>query len=352
MIDNSVSPTNRTGADQSSKSGSASPDNRLLEIDRMKGLAILLVVWGHVPSASISGPALWYYVSISGVYAFHMPLFMYLSGFVFFMVGGPDRFWRSPLKQIATRFDRLMVPFLAFGILIVTGKYLANSFSEISDPVKSLSDGLFKVIDNTPDNPLLSIWYLLVLFIYTIIVPIFWRFGGRKIYLIILFGIIGWIFPFPEEYYLKRIATFLIFFGIGGLFAIKKDIILPVLSKYYLYFLSIFLFVLYETYDSQYALLLCGASSICALHGLFLQNFWNSDRLFLGIGRNSMAIYLLNTIFIGMAKLFIGHFSSHNLALFLAMVALLNAVGIFGPIAVRLIMNGIPATRPITRYLD
>jgi hypothetical protein len=84
-----------------------------------------------------------------------------------------------------------MVPFLAFGILKVTGKYLANSFSEISDPVKSLSDGLFKVIDNTPDNPLLSIWYLLVLFIYTIIVPIFWRFGGRKIYLIILFGIIG-----------------------------------------------------------------------------------------------------------------------------------------------------------------
>ena len=48
--------------------------NRISYIDIAKGIGIFLVIWGHI---ILSGPA------YNIIYAFHMPLFFFLSGFVF-----------------------------------------------------------------------------------------------------------------------------------------------------------------------------------------------------------------------------------------------------------------------------
>lgn len=329
-----------------------SQSGRLLDIDRTKGFAIALVVWGHIPSASLSAPTPWYYISISAIYAFHMPLFMYLSGFVFFLVKGPERFWRAPLSQSLSRFDRLIVPFIFFALLVVTGKYFASLIFGVSDPVSSVSDGLVKVITNSPGNPLLSIWYLLVLFIYTLVTPILWRLANGKMYLVLFIGICGWIFTLPEEFYLKRISNYFIFFAIGGFFAINKDSMLIIIEKFYVWFLLIFLAILYIFFDSKYALLICGFSSIFALHGLFLQQFWKNDRFWLMLGRYSMAIYLLNTIFIGVSILFLAPFSSNGFFVFFFIVFILLLIGLFGPVVFAKILNSVPVLRPISRYFD
>lgn len=52
---------------------------RVKYIDRMKGLAIILVVMGHVYLFSMGGSACRMTEFIS---SFHMPLFMFLSGIV------------------------------------------------------------------------------------------------------------------------------------------------------------------------------------------------------------------------------------------------------------------------------
>ena len=64
---------------------------RFVEIDVMKGIAIMLVVLGHVlawfyddflvriDSMPYNEIVLWKYI-----YSFHMPLFMFVSGFVVF----------------------------------------------------------------------------------------------------------------------------------------------------------------------------------------------------------------------------------------------------------------------------
>jgi len=281
-----------------------------------------------------------------------MPIFMYLSGFVFFLVDGPGRFWRSPVEQIKTRFNRLIIPFISFGLLVVLGKHLASSFGGVADPVTSVSSGLSKVIINTPDNPSIFIWYLLVLFIYTIITPILWRLGGGKIYLIFLVGVIGWLVPLPEIFYLKRLAIYFIFFGIGGIFALYRGTILQIVSRFYIISVILFLIVCYTMYDSNYALLICGLASIPAIHGLFLQDFWRSDRVWLTLGRYSMAIYLLNTIVIGVAKLLALPYISNSHVTFLGIVTMLFVLGLIGPMIIRKGLSTMPALRPVTRYLD
>ena len=58
------------------------PATRRQDIDRAKGLAILLVVFGHIVARSDPLNVNWYEPLRRAVYAFHMPFFLYLSGIV------------------------------------------------------------------------------------------------------------------------------------------------------------------------------------------------------------------------------------------------------------------------------
>jgi peptidoglycan/LPS O-acetylase OafA/YrhL len=101
---------------------------RLDYIDALKGFAILLVVMGHVlagyyPSykdaldANSQGMILW-----RVIYSFHMPLFMFCSGFVFYKT--KEYFsTKNTTSLIGKRFKGLMIPYFAMGLLylLLTG---------------------------------------------------------------------------------------------------------------------------------------------------------------------------------------------------------------------------------------
>ncbi len=53
---------------------------RLFYLDFLKGFAILLVILGHVIQYNINDP--YNNIVFRYIYAFHMPLFMFISGFV------------------------------------------------------------------------------------------------------------------------------------------------------------------------------------------------------------------------------------------------------------------------------
>jgi putative membrane protein len=75
-------------------------------IDRLKGLAIILVVIGHILSFSMMGGKNPINTVIT---SFHMPLFMFLSGLVI----------KEPKigKKLLARFLQLLAPFLVVGLL-------------------------------------------------------------------------------------------------------------------------------------------------------------------------------------------------------------------------------------------
>jgi fucose 4-O-acetylase-like acetyltransferase len=352
-VNGQVAAIPRTAADLPSATvtGAAAAD-RMLDIDRSKGLGILLVVWGHLAGGALLNAPLWFYVSVAVVYEFHMPFFMYLSGFVFFSIGAVDRFYKAPASYVWKRFDRLMVPFIAFGLFVVIGKYVAASLGPVDDGVSNIGSGIAKVIANAPDNPSLSIWYLLVLFVYSVVTPILWRIGGRHIAVLLLIGAAGWCFALPETFYAARIATYFVFFGMGGLIALHRERALPIMKALYLPALAVLGVLCYFLLSNRFALLCCGLASIPALHGLFLQDFWKGDRLFLTIGRYSMVIYLFNTIFIGIGKIGILRVIPHEGLMFLIAIGILFVIGVAGPVVVRTLLAAIRPLQPLLRYVD
>src|SRR5205085_7726968 len=78
------------------------------------------------------------------------------------------------------RIYRLFVPFLLFGAITVLGKYLVKSFVDVNDPPSDIASGLLAMFLNTPANPVVSIWYIWVLLIYSLLTPWLWRVLDRK----------------------------------------------------------------------------------------------------------------------------------------------------------------------------
>jgi fucose 4-O-acetylase-like acetyltransferase len=332
-------------------SNNGSSTTRLLEIDRAKGLGIALVVWGHLAGQTSVALPIWFYISVATIYDFHMPFFMYLSGFVFFLTDSPGRFLKAPRKFVVRRFDRLMVPFLALGILVVMGKYFVSRFAPVDDPVNNVAAGLWSVFTNGPDNPNLSIWYLLVLFTYSIITPVLCNACGGRMWILFIISALLWIPTLPENFYIHRLAIYYIFFITGGVVALNRDRIIAIFSRFWpLSLLTLAAFCWIFTGQSV-ALLLCGLASIPALHGIFLGSVWARDRVFLDLGRSSMAIYLLNTIVIGLMKFLWWRSLSLQAAGAIAFLSATFAAALLVPMLVRRLALAFPSMHPLARYL-
>lgn len=76
---------------------------RLAWIDRVRGIGIVLVVWGHF---CFCEPVRSY------IYAFHIPLFFFVSGYLL-----DERKYGTLRALVASRGRRLLVPYVAFGFL-------------------------------------------------------------------------------------------------------------------------------------------------------------------------------------------------------------------------------------------
>lgn len=330
----------------------ADEQGRHLEIDRAKGLGIILVVWGHLASVIAISSPLWFLISVSVIYSFHMPLFMYLSGFVYFACEQHLRFFKNPLHFLYKRADRLLVPFLSFGILIVLGKFIFGRFATIPDPVQFPITGIISVITNATGNPSASIWYLLVLFCYSILTPLFWRFCKKSIYILLFFGAALQIPSITEAFYLDRIFGYFLFFVLGGLVALKKDTLLEVFRKFFPVFFIFFVAICARFFDHEFSLLICGIVSFPAIHGLFLQPVFSAEHFFLNIGKNSMVIYLLNTIVLGVCGVLLLILSPGQDYAFVPFGFLIFLAGTLIPIVFKEALERMGAPSILTRYLQ
>lgn len=121
---------------------------RVQYIDRLKGLAIILVVMGHIfgfsqPEDGIN----------TFIYTFHMPLFMFLSGLV---ISAPPH-----LKKVFTKWKRFLVPFFVVGFACTF--YRQSTLNEF---FQSGSKGGY--------------WYLWVLAVFYLLLSLFKYCCGRK----------------------------------------------------------------------------------------------------------------------------------------------------------------------------
>lgn len=95
-------------------------NNRLVFLDEVKGLAILLVVMGHVLAWNGMGTTADLSINEYGnlmfqfIYGFHMPLFFCVSGFLFKSNNNLGDLSQSLIGKV----KRLLIPFMATGTLV------------------------------------------------------------------------------------------------------------------------------------------------------------------------------------------------------------------------------------------
>ncbi len=137
----------------------------LLSIDLLKGIGILLVIFGHC--IYLWGDTSQY------LHGFHVQLFFFISGYLFH---------DAPfLKFFAKKIKRLLVPYFVYGLLICSiCPFLFRNFV-----VKDFLKGLFSY-NNVPDLYIAgALWFLTALFFSNIIF-----FLGYKIFKKYLVGVL------------------------------------------------------------------------------------------------------------------------------------------------------------------
>lgn len=119
-------------------------------VDNLRGIGIFLVVLGHLSLPEIE---------MKIIYSFHMPLFFFISGFLFKM----NRFEDKKIG-IKKRFSSLIIPYLVFWIIsfifgiavdFVSGKTLPGFIETLSE--------LFFLNGSVGWNS--PLWFLIVLFV-------------------------------------------------------------------------------------------------------------------------------------------------------------------------------------------
>lgn len=105
-------------------------DTRCNYISIAQGIGITLVVLGHSLPEATANPG-WLVWLKSCIYSFHMPLFMFVSGYLFYLtsVGKPPFSARGYLRFIGQKGRRLLVPYLFMMTMGHLAKAMAARYS-------------------------------------------------------------------------------------------------------------------------------------------------------------------------------------------------------------------------------
>lgn len=149
--------------------------DRFQFVDRLKGLAIILVVMGHVYFFSMHNQqGLWFDV----ISSFHMPLFMFLSGYVCISSFSPFPDWR--FSKWIKKILRLLLPMCWFGLLFTLSLNWPTSVSVLGDKVHNFLMCPVKM----------GYWYLMTLSVFYIIIQCFRLNRSNSPYGDILLGVV------------------------------------------------------------------------------------------------------------------------------------------------------------------
>jgi fucose 4-O-acetylase-like acetyltransferase len=312
---------------------------RLTEIDRAKGLAIFLVVLGHITTSG-SAPLghQWFERIVYVIYSFHMPFFMYLSGFVMLYTYSGLSSSKQYFEYISSRFKRLAPGFLLFAVIILIGKLVTSHALQVDNVPLGFWQGLRDIMLVPSESAAKTLWFVYVLFEFYVLFPILlFITKGRTLPLVALGFAIHFI-PMTPYLMIDWVFEYMVYFAIGTYFAANFDTIQLQLDRFRVVFLIAFplsFALLYFDVSYPTARLVIGCLSIPALHALMRTSYFKDSSLLLSWGLLSYSVYLMNTIVIGFVKGVILNFQSWDGLPFLWIGPLLLAIGLYGPIFIK-----------------
>lgn len=212
---------------------------RIEWIDMAKGYGILAVIYSHISHVGLK----------SLCHIFHMPLFIFLSGYTYKI--------KNDWKQMAIKkAKRLMIPYIIFGIIGGFIEELCINKLNSVHLINILTQLLFQ-------RRYLIIWYIMMIFILEMIMyfPIKYIKSEKKLFIIsLLIYVIGRVYFFynPQSAWILNLDTCLtcqFWFVLGYLFS-KRGLLNNNKGNYNIKIASISLIVMLISGAINY--LLCG----------------------------------------------------------------------------------------------
>lgn len=327
-----------------------------LYIDGLKGVAITLVVAAHLVKFNSLDIPEWYKYFKAMVYMFHMPFFMFLSGYVYFGANYAVRFFEGPREFMRSRADRLLAPFLFFGCILFVGKVATSGCASLLLCLKSGADNAASFVIGTENSPVFTIWYLFVLFVFSALAPwiqkaVSGRWSGH-----ILIAVLMYFVDVPDVVYLNRVFGFYLFFVLGGA-AQSVDLLGRAKQSGWLQHFCmlgttlLFISLMFLIDDRFWGLLVIGSLSLAVVPYCYSLLFRKVKEVFIWLGHRSMAIYLLNVPLIGLGKFALTGFFARDGYVGNVGLIWLFLCGLFGSVMVRYAMLRSLPNLFITKYI-
>lgn len=320
------------------------PCQRLNDLDRAKGLAIFLVVLGHLTLASPPKGNEWYILLQSLVYRFHMPFFMFISGFIMYYSFPKIKSLEDYLQYIKKKFIRLMPAFFLFSVIIIAGKIFIQPFMHVDNAPVGVAIGILKIITRPTDSSARSLWFIYVLFCYYLIFPPLIVMARERLILLVSLGLaiqvcyLADLITTTPYFAIYLIVRYFFVFSVGVFLAANIERYNEILDKdkHMFFFLFLFSFsILFFNPKNALAQLVIGFFSIPALHALVRSPLLIDSKFLSMLGKYTFPIYLMNILAIGFVKGVIQMFMSWDGQNFIFVSPILLVCGIFLPIFVK-----------------
>lgn len=297
--------------------------NRIDYLDSIKCFAIILVVLGHVLQNVLYRDSFEEMHVFRYIYAFHMPLFFMVSGFV-----AKFNYPCFTLNRIQKWAQRLLVPFFAFTFII------AIQYKSISYILKAF---LY------PDN---SLWFLWALFwikvIYSVIEDLYYRYG-MSIWISVCFTFLTLTmisFMIGNIFSVSNIGRNIIYFAIGvfvGKNRLNEKSSLTVGVLLLLTFFIIGYFWKFQEsmfltgikiFDKMTYLLtsFCIALIACFAILIIFGRFKSTSKLIKRIGTETLGIYGIHVVLINMLPVFNIYRERTVFAIFLTIILITSSL--------------------------
>jgi fucose 4-O-acetylase-like acetyltransferase len=136
--------------------------HRITAIDIMQGIAMLLVVLGHHLFPFMPE---WYRHMYYWIYTFHMPLFIFISGFLVRYSYKGVHSMAEYRSYVGRRFRKFALPYIIVGVACAL---LAWNFGDVG----ILADNLLHLFIAPKLGEARFLWYLYLLFIFYCMAPL------------------------------------------------------------------------------------------------------------------------------------------------------------------------------------
>lgn len=196
--------------------------NKIRWVSILQGWAMLWVVIGHAPLGEPGNGPEWENVLYHFAYSFHMPLFMLVSGYLFYLTRLGT--WNY-LDTIKDKAKRLLIPMLTFTLLAFAAKLLAPS--EMNRPT---GFGLNELVDAflyPEQSPLKEMWFIASLFWLFLLMPL-WKWSIKRTWTmyVLLSALVFLHFIHPDVQFLciGKMCSYAVYFYGGVLMSRTLDI--------------------------------------------------------------------------------------------------------------------------------